>query len=57
MPHHTANLTRTLHNPGDAPISEAVKTGHNLVEIAFQQYHENREDRYSVTQVHRFVAP
>ena len=39
-----ANLTRTKHKSGDAPVSEAVKTGHNLVEVTFQQYHENRED-------------
>jgi len=39
-----ANLTRTRHKSGDAPVSEAVKTGSNLVEIAFQQYHDTRED-------------
>jgi hypothetical protein len=39
-----ANLTRTRHKSGDAPVSEAVKTGTNLIKIAFQQYHENRED-------------
>ena len=38
-----ANLTRTRHKPGDAPASEAVKTGPNLVEIAFRQYHDTRE--------------